>query len=491
MVLQNMFTLKQVATVGRGEDNDLIILEDYISRKHFSLLGTEQGEYLLQIDSKNGLLLNGDSQKEGICSVKNGDEIEVGDYTFIFQNRASREYADTFDYRYLSHLKQDQQFYFLQLIHQRKSHFYLFRRDLKTFFQGVKIIAEPPFIQVDQKPFEHDLLPAKGQYLDIKYHLFTSEQACHIFQHRSFYGFSSISSSMIAQYFQIWVAAHSNFSMFIHGETGTGKDVMAHAIHKISERSGKFVAINCASIPDNLWESELFGHVKGSYTGAESAREGAFQAAHEGTLFLDEIADMPLDQQAKLLRVLETKKVRKLGSDKEERVDVRILCATHKDIFKLVQSGDFREDLLHRIYVMPVKLLPLRDRIEDIPLYVSLFLRDLNDKMGFDREISPTAMDHLQGYLWPGNVRELKHTLERAYLMADDGTIRREHLFFFNWKTNTPRTLEEIVDQAILDVLVKHKFNRKRSYEELQISRSKLYRWMEEHTTLLKGFDYE
>ena len=211
--------------------------------------------------------------------------------------------------------------------------------------------------------------------------------------------------------------ARSQAPVYISGESGSGKELAARQVHALGTRSGAaFVPVNCGAIPDNLMESEFFGYRKGAFTGADSDREGFFQAAGGGTLFLDEVADLPLAMQVKLLRAIQEKKVRKVGSVVEEPVDVRIICATHKNLRECVEKGLFRQDLYYRLNVIELHMPPLRERPEDIPeLVISLLRRQLGEQ---GPSLTPEAMAQLQHYAFPGNVRELENILERAVALA-------------------------------------------------------------------------
>lgn len=224
--------------------------------------------------------------------------------------------------------------------------------------------------------------------------------------------------------------AEEDTTVLIRGESGTGKELLARFIHETSPRRTKrFVPVNCAAIPQGLIESELFGHEKGAFTSADRRSLGKFEAASQGTLFLDEIGDMPLDAQAKLLRVLQEKKIQRVGGQTEIPVDVRILCATNQDLESLVQEGRFRSDLFYRINVFPIELPPLRHRLEDVPLLANHFARRFFESD--DLEITPGAMDLLMNYSWPGNVRELANVMERACILAKKNRrITAEHLVF-------------------------------------------------------------
>ena len=215
-------------------------------------------------------------------------------------------------------------------------------------------------------------------------------------------------------------------TLLINGETGTGKELVARSLHDSSRRARKrFVALNCAAIPETLLESELFGYVRGAFTGADGRREGKILAASGGTLFLDEIGDIPSSLQPKLLRVLEEGELTPLGADKPERVDVRLIAATHRDLRAEVIAGRFRPDLFYRLNVVPVQVPPLRDRISDIPELVQSFVPRLAQKHGVEiRSIDPALVAWLQEQPWPGNVRELENTIERFIVLARDGVLR-------------------------------------------------------------------
>ena len=219
---------------------------------------------------------------------------------------------------------------------------------------------------------------------------------------------------------QVERVAASESRVCIWGETGTGKELVARTVHEQSQRkNGPFVTLNCAAVPAELIESELFGHEKGSFTGAASRHTGKFEQAHHGTLFLDEIGDMPLAMQAKLLRVLEEGEVERIGGDKPVKVDVRVVAATHRNLEELVREGKFRQDLFHRIYVFPVVLPSLRDRLDDIPALVEHFAQQVTAQNGWKPiAFSADAISALKKYSWPGNVRELRNVVERLMLLA-------------------------------------------------------------------------
>ncbi len=229
-------------------------------------------------------------------------------------------------------------------------------------------------------------------------------------------------SPLMKQVFRIVKrAAARDVSVLVRGETGTGKELVGQAIHRLSKRkSGPFLAVNCAALPPNLLESELFGHERGAFTGAVRAEPGLFRAADGGTVFLDEIGEMPLELQAKLLRVLETHTVTPVGSQRTVPVDVRIVAATHRSLRQQVEEGRFRDDLMYRLRVVPIRLPPLRERAGDVMLLASRFFDELNRTGGRQiASVAPEARVVLERYAWPGNVRELRNALEYAYVVGD------------------------------------------------------------------------
>lgn len=248
--------------------------------------------------------------------------------------------------------------------------------------------------------------------------------------------------------------APTDLTILLSGETGTGKDIIARSIHKMSRRAqGNIVIQDCSAIPKDLTESILFGHEKGSFTGATSQHVGSFEQANNGSIFLDEIGELPLDLQPKLLRVLENRQIRKVGGLKEIDIDVRIIAATNRDLRELINKGQFREDLYYRLSVIHIEIPPLRDRKEDIPALVQLFLNQISDNW-FNKEqrtfrVTPEAMDKLMSYAWPGNVRELKNVVERAVYLAS-GDVLTPDDFKLQLGCNTPVNFNYNINQDIL-----------------------------------------
>ncbi len=303
-------------------------------------------------------------------------------------------------------------------------------------------------------------------------------------------------------------AAPSKACVLITGESGTGKEIVARTVHALSpRRQGPFVAINCAALPETLIESELFGHEKGSFTGANERRQGCFEVAQYGTLLLDEIGEMPLQTQAKLLRILEDSRVRRLGGKSEFGVDVRVVAATNKVPEEAVRGGFLREDLFYRLNVFHVHIPPLRDRKADIPALADALLADLNRKHECRvAEISASVFDAFERHNWPGNVRELRNVMERAVILAGEGTIERKHLpaFLLNGAASAASgtgstaavtahddddavrfavgtTVEEAEKGLILRTLEHTKNNKTRAAEILGISLKTLHNKLKEY----------
>ena len=236
----------------------------------------------------------------------------------------------------------------------------------------------------------------------------------------------------------------SNSTVLLRGETGCGKDVVARAIHSTSNRKGELVNVNCAAIPSELLESELFGHEKGAFTGADSKKEGRFEASNEGTLFLDEIGDMPMPLQAKLLRAIETKTIQRVGGKGEIKLDLRLICATHQNIEKKIEDGLFRADLFYRINVFPIEIPTLAERKDDIPQLLNHILEEIDENKQHKLPIfDDSAISALKEYIWPGNIRELKNLIERASIIFANKKINAKNIRENLLRINLPDFKEE------------------------------------------------
>lgn len=297
------------------------------------------------------------------------------------------------------------------------------------------------------------------------------------------------SKKMLEVFDYIRNVAKVNVNMLIQGQSGTGKELVAKAIHLESDRKDKnFVAINCSAIPENLLESELFGHTKGAFTGAINNYKGVFEQANGGTLFLDEIGEMPYPLQAKLLRVIENWEIKPLGSDKITKVDVRLISATNKNIEELINENKFREDLFYRIATTTIILPPLNERKEDIPLLVFNYLKKLSAKFNKEFSISTEALNLLSNYIYKGNIRELENILEQAVLGAQDNLITENNLKIANAdrvnelvSQSENISLEELEIKYILRVLEKTKGNKLKAAEILKINRKTLAKKLKDY----------
>ena len=273
--------------------------------------------------------------------------------------------------------------------------------------------------------------------------------------------------------------APTSTTVLITGESGTGKEVVARAIHRLSPRNGKhFMAINVSAVPENLLESELFGHEKGAFTGADSKKPGLFEEASSGTLFLDEIGEMPTHLQVKLLRVLQEREIQRVGGTKNIPIDVRILAATNKNLEEQIEKKLFREDLFYRLNIVRITVPPLRERKEDIPLLAGHFLKKFGQKLAKSvQAFEPEALTALQNYPFPGNVRELENVIERGVIFAETEQIRLKDLNLSS-KTSPKQmkagTLEEAQMQVIIETLRRWEGNRTRAAKELGIDRKTL-----------------
>ena len=301
----------------------------------------------------------------------------------------------------------------------------------------------------------------------------------------------SSSEAMREVFKRIGLAAGSDATVLVLGETGTGKELVARALHANSARAaGPFVAVNCAAIPADLMESELFGHVKGAFTGATSDRVGRFREAEGGTLFLDEIGDMPLTTQAKILRALQEREITPVGGTRVVKVNVRIVAATHRDLPAAVAQGRFREDLWYRLQVLPLVLPPLRERLGDIVLLAEHFLRRLGS--GSPLRLSAAAQKCLLAHPWPGNVRELRNAMERAAILCHGAVIEPEHLGLraeaaaaagldIAWDGPLAAAVAQVEREMIRRALAETAGNRAEAARRLGLSRQQLYRKLAEH----------
>ena len=275
-------------------------------------------------------------------------------------------------------------------------------------------------------------------------------------------------------------------TVLITGETGTGKEMIADAVHHNSaRRNGPYIKVNCSALPENLLESELFGHVKGAFTGAINDKKGRFEAADQGTLFLDEIGELSPVVQVKLLRVLQEKSFERVGGNTTLQTDVRIIAAAGSDFKQKVRTGEFRRDLYYRIKVVDIHLPPLRERRDDIPLLASHFLSLFNRRFSRQvRDFSNQVMAIFMGYAWPGNIRELEHAVEHAFVLCQGKTVHPAHLPAEIWQKpgrTTPDNATGLEKKMIVDMLEKTDWNKAKTARNLGIGRRTLYRKIEKY----------
>jgi transcriptional regulator with PAS, ATPase and Fis domain len=304
-----------------------------------------------------------------------------------------------------------------------------------------------------------------------------------------FHDFIGGSPAMQEVFSAIQKVAQTDANVLILGENGTGKELVARELHRQSPRADEvFISVDMGALSETLFESELFGHVKGAFTDAKDDRAGRFEIASGGTLFLDEIGNLPLTLQAKLLTVLENRQVIRLGSNKPISIDVRLICATNLAIYDMVAQNNFRQDLLYRVNTVEIHLPPLRERIEDIPILVEHFLKIYSKKYHKPlKGLSSATMKRLEKYHWPGNVRELQHALERAIIMSDTKVLQPSDFLFPSPETKGDELtldnydLEDIEKLIIHKAVSKHRGNITHAAKELGLSRASLYRRMEKY----------
>jgi DNA-binding NtrC family response regulator len=352
-----------------------------------------------------------------------------------------------------------------------------------------------------EKPFDNDklLLLIKRATDHQRLTVEISDLKRKLSEQKSFEFIISSTEKMKKVIEQAKCVADTDTTVLIQGESGVGKEVIANAIHQSSLRNeGPFVAVNCGAIPLSLIESELFGHEKGSFTDAKERKIGKFEQAKGGTLFLDELGELPLDAQVKLLRVLEEKKITRIGGIKPVSVDVRILSATNKNLEERVQKGSFRLDLYYRLNIFPIHIPPLRERREDIPLFIEHFINKYNSELGLHvKNMSKRAVDQLLNYSWPGNIRDLQNAIQSAMILCREGTITSEFLpmrikgfpvidgtkleFDSGLDENLKSLNLKLEKELIIEALNKCNYNRTETANLLKISRKTLFNKMKHY----------
>lgn len=304
-----------------------------------------------------------------------------------------------------------------------------------------------------------------------------------------FHNFIGVSPPMQKVFETIRKVSRTDVNVLILGENGTGKELVARALHRNSPRAEEvFIGVDMGAISETLFESELFGHVKGSFTDAKNDRMGRFETASGGTLFLDEIGNLPMSLQSKILRVLENRQVIRLGSNRQQPIDIRLICATNMLIHDMVKQNEFRQDLLYRINTVEIQIPPLRERHEDIPLLTEYFINIYCHKYKKPTpKVSAAAQKKLAAYHWPGNVRELQHAIERTVILSESRVLQPEDFFFSGREQDSQDlalenlNLEEVEKAVICKVIEKYKGNVSQAAQELGLTRASLYRRMEKY----------
>jgi DNA-binding NtrC family response regulator/pSer/pThr/pTyr-binding forkhead associated (FHA) protein len=511
--------------IGRSDLCDVVLDDQEISREHAVVFSVE-GQFLLRKLGKSPLLINGKEIQSQ--SLKDGDRIQLGRWEALFsihhpknRNEEKTQITESGEGNTQAVALRSQGLIVQELVlHIQESakppRYFPLQSEIVTLGASEKndIVIDDPYIssrhlkivQREGRVQLFDLGSTNGTWVNgVKVREAELEVGCSIKMGQceatliseekiqslvavktdQFCGLLGSSVVMQDLYGLLQRVGPTEAPVLILGESGTGKEIVARALHSLSSRVKKpFVAINCGAISPELMESELFGHEKGAFTGAERRHDGAFGQARGGTLFLDEIGELPLGLQPKLLRVLENKTYRRIGGAEELRSEVRIIAATHRDLAAAVQENRFREDLFFRLFVLPIHLPPLRERKEDIPLLVRSFLEEFSTS-STAKVLSPAAMARLMEHPYSGNVRELRNVLLRSMILSPGNKIDAQDLSFpQDFNKYSPRSqslssplerLEDMEKRLILKALTTHNWNKARAAEALGIAKSTLF----------------
>ncbi|HVO30645.1 MAG TPA: sigma 54-interacting transcriptional regulator [bacterium] len=518
--------------IGRGDEAQLLLVDDEVSRRH-AVIREEDGEWTLESLAKNGTLLDGNPVER--APLKNGARISIGPFKCVFGNAtaAAADATRTISReptRVLS-VEEDGRKVVVERAELQatdgpdkgKTWKIAHERVVIGKAAGCDVELTDSYVSAQHVRVEHgahgfrirDLGSTNGTTVDgtrvsdsvlpfgseirlgrtaLKLLATREERALPRATATVFEGMVGHGPRMREVFSLLEAVAASDAPVLVLGESGTGKELAARAIHNRSHRATRtYLALNAGAISPTLVESELFGHEKGAFTGADRRRQGAFERASGGTLFLDEVGELSLEVQTKLLRVLETGELQRVGGSDPVKADVRLVAATHRDLAGMVKEKKFREDLFFRLYVVPVRLPPLRERAEDIPQMVAYLLASMNPP-GKPREITPAAMKKLRGHTWPGNVRELKNTLQRAQIFARDGAIDVPHVVFTPLSISDEAARGPLADaerEAVLAALRKAGGNRRRAAEELGVARSTLFEKLKRYGISTQASDDE
>jgi DNA-binding NtrC family response regulator/pSer/pThr/pTyr-binding forkhead associated (FHA) protein len=501
-------------TIGRDNDNHVQLTDEDISRKHLRI-EWKDGKYIVTDFSRNGTYLNNQPVKTAALNV--GDSLTIGRWTVnvVAARAASKETTVSAPRHPTSILNFDAEKKAVSMERvkllittpdQKKdavtlkrtetvlgsqetcdveiNDSFVSRRHCRLIHKNGRIVlmdmGSTNGTYVEGIRIDNVSLPPEGTFrigkTTIEYKLDRHLEIISPSLGASLGPMIGASETMREVFSLIERVAPSDATVLITGESGTGKDLAARLLHQLSHRVEKpFISVNCGAIPASIIESQLFGHEKGSFTGAVERMAGLIEQANGGTLFLDEIGEMPLELQTRLLNVLESKKVRRLGSKEETDVDFRLIAATNKDLQRLTNEGRFRKDLFFRLYVIPMNLCPLRERGDDLKILVSSFIKDLSAP-GRKMELTPAAIEKLVSHSWPGNVRELKNVIQRAILLAPSNTIDADAVSFAPLEIPVPaeHNLEDKERDTIVTALRKFGGNQSKAAAELGIARTTL-----------------
>lgn len=500
-------------TIGRDHNNDIQLTDEDISRQHCKIEWRDFGPILTDLSS-NGTYLNKEPVKSS--KLKAGDIINIGGWTLEIKDfeeepqkpTVSTQHQPTLILNFDADKKKistrrvtvkasppdkpsfkktftntEITFGTLESCDIKLDDSFISRQHCRLIYKDNRLflmdLGSTNGTFIDDNRVEKISVPEKGKFqigkTQIEYSLEQISEDLKAADREELGPMIGKSKTMREIFSLIEKVAPSDATTLVTGESGTGKDLVSRLLHQFSHRSIKpFISINCGSLPASIIESQLFGHEKGSFTGATERMIGLFEQANGGTLFLDEIGEMPLELQTRLLHVLESKKIRRLGGREDIDVDFRLIAATNKELQKLVAENKFRQDLFYRLYVVPIHIKPLRERTEDIPPLSKRFLKDLS---GSTRpEITKEAMEKLQGHNWPGNIRELKNVIQRSIIISEDKTIGAENIIFA--PVESAIAVEDILESkerdAIIRSLRENNGNQTKTAKQLGIARTTL-----------------
>ena len=513
-------------TVGRSSSADICLPDSNVSRTHF-VISLSGGNFILSDKSTNGTFLDG--RQVVSQELKDGNRIKLGDWEIIFSLNNEDEDSGTAiieghdPTEVLSYDSEHSELIarkaYLEFKNPKKQ-VYCLDKDIVSIGKSKSndiVLVDDSYVSKFHCKIEYrrgqffakDLRSTNGTFLNKQqiietsiptdgivtvgktdFRFFFEEKREKLKPHRvkKFQGMFGGTTIMQELFALIARVATSDATILIQGDTGVGKELVARSLHDLSNRSNKrMVNLNCSAIAKDLIESELFGHERGAFTSAHQKRKGAFEEANGGTLFLDEIGDMPLELQPKLLRVLENGEVKRVGSSSLIDIDVRVIAASNQNLHELVKQGKFREDLYHRLYVVPLIVPSLKMRVDDIPLLAEHFLQEATSDSVGKKSFSQDAIEALMSHDWPGNVRELKNLVSRAVLNSENALIEKDDLTFSptglkeatvlerNDFEEAPKTLKDYEKEKLLLELERNNWNKTKTAEQLGIAKTTLF----------------